>query len=225
LTAGGGADAALAVEALGDDPRQGGLAHAPGAGEEIGVVQAPVVEAVDQGLQHMLLPIHLVEGAGAPFAGEDLIAHGQPAWETSGALYGHGPGVSRHGARPRRRELPGKGISANPSPDAVVATGSRPATMARLIQRGGPLWARKETRETHWSESSRPPRGNSPPGALKRPISRTSPGRPGSPSSWCTTTSAPRTSSTGRPSKRCPRAWAFSTMRSPTPPWHPAPPS
>src|SRR5690606_19087996 len=116
LTAGGGADAALAVEALGDDPRQGGLAHAPGAGEEIGVVQAPVVEAVDQGLQHMLLPHHLVEGAGAPFAGEDLIAHGQPAWETSGALYGHGPGVSRHGARPRRRELPGKGISANPSP-------------------------------------------------------------------------------------------------------------
>ena len=100
LTAGGGTDTAFAVEALGDNPRQGGLAHAPGAGKQIGVMQATVVQAVDQRLQHMLLPHHLIEGAGAPFAGEDLIAHGQPARETSRALYGDGAGVSPDTSRP-----------------------------------------------------------------------------------------------------------------------------
>ncbi|MNF60076.1 hypothetical protein D3C84_416810 [compost metagenome] len=70
-----GADASLAVQALGKNTRDGGLAHAPRAGEEIGVVQALVVQGIDQGLQHMSLADHFAERARTPFTCKNLITH------------------------------------------------------------------------------------------------------------------------------------------------------
>jgi len=52
---------ALAVERLGQDARDRGLAHPAGAGEQIGVVQALLGERVGEGLDHMLLPHHFGE--------------------------------------------------------------------------------------------------------------------------------------------------------------------
>ena len=65
----------LAVQALGKDARNGGLAHAAGAGEQVGVVQAVVIQGIYQRLTHMLLTDQFTESAGAPFAGENLVGH------------------------------------------------------------------------------------------------------------------------------------------------------
>jgi hypothetical protein len=48
-----------AIERLGQDPRHRGLAHTPGAGEQVGVVQALRIERIGQGPHDMLLPDHL----------------------------------------------------------------------------------------------------------------------------------------------------------------------
>ncbi len=64
-----GADAGFAVQTLGDDPRDGGLAHPACAGEQVGVVQALAVQRVDQGLEHVRLPDHFAERARTPFSG------------------------------------------------------------------------------------------------------------------------------------------------------------
>ena len=66
---------ALAVERLGQHARDRGLAHPPGAGEQVSVVQALLRERVGQGLHHVLLPHHFGEGAGAVFAGQDQVRH------------------------------------------------------------------------------------------------------------------------------------------------------
>ena len=58
---GRGADAGLAIQALGQDPRDGGLAHPAGTGEQIGVVQPLVVQRIDQRLEHMGLADHFAE--------------------------------------------------------------------------------------------------------------------------------------------------------------------
>ncbi|MCY1311089.1 hypothetical protein D9M70_613540 [compost metagenome] len=75
LAARRGADAGLAIQAFGENARDGGLANAPGAGKEIGVVQALVVQCIDQGFQHMSLPDHFAERARTPFACKNLITH------------------------------------------------------------------------------------------------------------------------------------------------------
>jgi len=72
---GGGTHPLFTVEGLGEDARQGGLAHPPGTGEEIGVVQAIIVQGVGQRLDHVLLPHQLAERLGTPFARKDLIGH------------------------------------------------------------------------------------------------------------------------------------------------------
>ena len=77
LAAGLRADAALAVERLREDPRDRGLAHAAGAGEQEGVVDAAAVERVRQRAHHVLLPDQLGEAFRAPLAGENLVAHGR----------------------------------------------------------------------------------------------------------------------------------------------------
>ncbi|GAB4288788.1 MAG: hypothetical protein Kow0096_01400 [Thiohalomonadaceae bacterium] len=41
------------------------------------MVQTIIVQGIDQGAQHMLLPHHGRKGAGTPFAGQDLITHGR----------------------------------------------------------------------------------------------------------------------------------------------------
>ena len=79
----GGADAGLAVQALGDNPRNGGLAHTAGTGEQVGVVQALAVQGVDQGFEHMGLADHFAERARTPFTCKNLITHGKPSCEES----------------------------------------------------------------------------------------------------------------------------------------------
>ncbi len=78
--AGVGGDAALpigpgAIETLGQDARDRGLAHAARAGEQVGVVQAALRERIRQGLNHVLLAHQLFKTVGAVLAGEDLVAH------------------------------------------------------------------------------------------------------------------------------------------------------
>jgi len=63
-------DAALAVERLGEDARDGGLAHAARAGEKKRVVDATGVERVGERAAHVILPDEFFEGAWAPLAGE-----------------------------------------------------------------------------------------------------------------------------------------------------------
>ena len=80
---------ALAVERLGQDARDRGLAHAPRAGEQVSVVQALLGQRIGQGLAHMLLAHHFGEAARAVLAGQDEVGHGSdsigryacaPAW-------------------------------------------------------------------------------------------------------------------------------------------------
>jgi hypothetical protein len=66
---------ALAVERLGQDARDGGLAHAPRAGEQVGVVQPLLRQRIGQGLHHVLLPDHFREGLGPVFAREHEVGH------------------------------------------------------------------------------------------------------------------------------------------------------
>jgi hypothetical protein len=80
--AGPGGDAALpvrpgAVQALGQDPRDRGLADAARAGEQVGVVQAALLERVGQRAHDVILPHHLLEAAGAVLACEDDVTHGR----------------------------------------------------------------------------------------------------------------------------------------------------
>ena len=73
--AGGGADAGLTVQALGQNARDGGLADPTGTGEQVSVMQALAVQCVDQGLEHMGLADHFTERARTPLAGKDLVTH------------------------------------------------------------------------------------------------------------------------------------------------------
>ena len=75
LTTGNRANASFAVEALGENSRDGSFAHAPGTSEQVGMVQAIVIEGIDQCLQHMLLACHLGKNSWAPFTGKDLVTH------------------------------------------------------------------------------------------------------------------------------------------------------
>ena len=49
--------------------------HAACSREQERVVQAVLVQAVDQGLRDMFLPNQLFKGFRAPFARKDLVAH------------------------------------------------------------------------------------------------------------------------------------------------------
>ena len=74
--AGLGGDAGLAVERLGEDAADRGLAHAARAGEQPGVMQPPGGERVRQCTHDVLLTDQRAEGFRPPLACEDLIAHG-----------------------------------------------------------------------------------------------------------------------------------------------------
>ena len=80
---GGGGDAAapvgpLAVERLGQNSGHRGLANAPRAGEQVGVVQPLRGQRIAQGLHHVALPHHVREIAGSVFAGEHQVRHKLP---------------------------------------------------------------------------------------------------------------------------------------------------
>jgi len=73
--AGRGGDTGFAVQAFGDDARDGSLAYTARAGEQLGMVQALVVQRVDQGLEHMGLADHFAKRARTPFTCKNLITH------------------------------------------------------------------------------------------------------------------------------------------------------
>ena len=73
LAAGLRGHAGFAIQGFGENAGDGGLAHAAGAGKEEGMMQAAVIQRVDQRLHHVLLAHQLGEVAWAPFAREDLI--------------------------------------------------------------------------------------------------------------------------------------------------------
>src|SRR5690606_9330559 len=83
LITGFGTDPHFAVETLGQNSRNGGLAHPPRASEKISVVQAPLVQGIDQCREHMLLPYHLAKDAWTPFSCQYLVAHEGVAWGLS----------------------------------------------------------------------------------------------------------------------------------------------
>ncbi len=64
-----------AVKGLGEDAGGGGLARAAGADEEVGMGEALAGDGIAQGGHHMILAEDVLEGPGAVFAGEDLVAH------------------------------------------------------------------------------------------------------------------------------------------------------
>ena len=65
----------LAIQRLGEDPRDRGLADAARAGEEEGVMDASPVQRMRQRAHDVLLPDQLGKLPGTPFARKDLIGH------------------------------------------------------------------------------------------------------------------------------------------------------
>ncbi len=57
----------FAIQRLGHDPRQRGLADATRAGEQIGMMQPPLLQGMGQRTHHMLLPHQGGKGFRAPF--------------------------------------------------------------------------------------------------------------------------------------------------------------
>jgi len=70
-----GGDAGIAVEALREDARDGGLAHAARAGEQESVMHAPLRQCIAQRVAHVFLADELREGPRSPLAREGEIAH------------------------------------------------------------------------------------------------------------------------------------------------------
>ena len=71
LVAGDGRRALDAVQGLGQDPGGGGLAHAPGPGEQVGMADAVRGDRVGQCLGDVLLADQLLEGLRAIAPGDD----------------------------------------------------------------------------------------------------------------------------------------------------------
>ena len=84
-------DASVTVETLGENTRNGGLAHAAGACKQVSMMESPGFQRVHQRLQHMLLPDHLGEVAGSPFSGENLMRHARPSAIKGGDSDSHTP--------------------------------------------------------------------------------------------------------------------------------------
>ncbi len=70
-----GSDASFAVQRLGQNTRQGGLAHAACARKQPGMVQALGIQGVRQSAHHVVLTNQGVKGTGAPLAGQNEIGH------------------------------------------------------------------------------------------------------------------------------------------------------
>ena len=66
---------ALAVQRLGQNPRNRRLPHPPRAGEHVSMVQPLSRQRIGQSLHHVLLPHQLGEVFRAVFAGENQIRH------------------------------------------------------------------------------------------------------------------------------------------------------
>ena len=75
-----------AVQALGQDARDRGLAHATRPREEVGVVQPLLRQRIGQRLHDVLLAHQFLETVGAVLAGENLVAHGGGFYGRAGLL-------------------------------------------------------------------------------------------------------------------------------------------
>ena len=75
LAAGRRTDAGFAIQAFGENAGYGGLAHAPGAGEQIGVMQPTGVKAMTQRPHDVVLANEAVEVRRAQLPGQYLVAH------------------------------------------------------------------------------------------------------------------------------------------------------
>ncbi|MNS58949.1 hypothetical protein D3C72_918900 [compost metagenome] len=71
-----GRDAGFTVERLGQNAGQRGLAHAPRAGKQPGMVQALGVERMSQRADHVILSHEGIERSRPPLAGQYQISHG-----------------------------------------------------------------------------------------------------------------------------------------------------
>ena len=65
-------DAGLAIERLGQNARERGLADAAGAGKQIGMMQPLLFKRVGKRPDHVILSDQLGKALRAPFAGENL---------------------------------------------------------------------------------------------------------------------------------------------------------
>ena len=74
-TTGLGAHTLLAIQATGQYPGNGGLAHTACTGEQVRVVQTVLVKRVHQGPGNVFLPDQFLERPGAVFACENLVTH------------------------------------------------------------------------------------------------------------------------------------------------------
>ena len=74
-TAGRGRHPPFAIQRTRQNPRNSGLAHAARTRKQVSMVQAIIVQCIDQGAQYMRLPNHFTKSTRAPFAGQNLIAH------------------------------------------------------------------------------------------------------------------------------------------------------
>ncbi len=66
-----------AIERLGQDARQRGLAHAAGSGKQISMVQPAAMQSMRQRAHDVLLADERFKIPGAIFTGEDLIGHAE----------------------------------------------------------------------------------------------------------------------------------------------------
>src|SRR5690606_16363344 len=76
LAARGRRRSVFTVEALGQESGQGGLAGAPGSGEEVGVARPPRPQGIGQGPDDMLLAHHIDKPLRTPLAVEREVGHG-----------------------------------------------------------------------------------------------------------------------------------------------------
>lgn len=114
-----GRGALLAVQALGEDAGDRGLADPAGAGEQHGVVHAAAVERVAERADHVFLADQFGETAGAPLAGEDEIGHGHILPWRPGLPAGSADSLFR--PRPRRRIAGPVRPEAKPDQDGEVS--------------------------------------------------------------------------------------------------------
>ena len=83
-----GAGTSGAVQRLGEDPSQGGLAGSPGTTEEVAMGDPPQSDGVGQGGGHVFLTHHIGKTLGTVFSGDDLVTHGWGTIEEPSAPLG-----------------------------------------------------------------------------------------------------------------------------------------
>ena len=101
FTAGFGSHADFAVQRLGKDASNRGLADTACAGKQVGMMQAVFIKTIDQCTLDMLLPNQFFKIGWTPFSRKNLVAHRLitiPFICMRNILYVYAPGGEVHGA-------------------------------------------------------------------------------------------------------------------------------